>query len=54
MRAAQVTRLDGQEAVEIVDIPEPTPRDDALLVDVEAAGLAFPELLMTPNDFGPQ
>lgn len=51
MRAAQVTRLDGPEAVEIVDIPEPAPRDDALLVDVEAAGLAFPELLMTRGQY---
>ena len=51
MRAAQVTRLDGPEAVEIVDIPEPEPRDDTLLVDVDAAGLAFPEVLMSRGQY---
>ena len=51
MRAVQVTRLDGPEAVEVLEIPEPEPRDDALLVDVEAAGLAFPEVLMSRGQY---
>ncbi|HVU74602.1 MAG TPA: NADPH:quinone oxidoreductase family protein [Mycobacteriales bacterium] len=51
MRAVQVTRLDGPEAVEVLDVPEPEPTPDALLVDVEAAGLAFPEVLMSRGQY---
>ena len=47
MRAIQVTRLDGPEAVECVELPEPVPTADELLVDVHAAGLAFPDVLQT-------
>jgi NADPH:quinone reductase len=47
MRAVQVTKLDGPEAVECVDIPEPVPTADELVVDVHAAGLAFPDVLQT-------
>lgn len=47
MRAVQVTKLEGPESVELVDIPEPTPGPDELTVDVEAAGLAFPDVLQT-------
>jgi NADPH2:quinone reductase len=43
----QVTKLEGPAAVELVDIPEPQPGPDELTVDVEAAGLAFPDLLQT-------
>ncbi|MFT4299637.1 MAG: NADPH:quinone oxidoreductase family protein [Aeromicrobium sp.] len=46
MRAIQITSLDGPEAVELVDIetPDATGR---VLIDVKAAGVAFPELLQT-------
>jgi NADPH2:quinone reductase len=47
MRAVQVTKLDGPEAVELVDLPEPVPAANELLVDVHAAGLAFPDVLQT-------
>lgn len=47
MRAVQVTKLEGPEAVELVDLPEPVPDADELLVDVDAAGLAFPDVLQT-------
>lgn len=46
MRAVQVTRLDGPEAVEIADIEEPA-GDGLVLVDVHAAGVAFPDALLT-------
>ncbi len=46
MRALQIGRLDGPEALELVDIPEPE-AGDAVLVDVTAAGVAFPDLLLT-------
>jgi NADPH2:quinone reductase len=47
MRAVQVTKLDGPEAVEFVDIPEPEPAADEIFVDVHAAGLSFPDVLQT-------
>ena len=45
MRAAQLTRLDGPDGVEINDIDEPT--GDGVIVDVHAAGAAFPDALLT-------
>jgi NADPH:quinone reductase len=45
MRAAQLTRLDGPEAVEVSEIDEPT--GDGVVVDVYAAGAAFPDALLT-------
>lgn len=47
MRAAQVSKLDGPEAIEIVDIPEPAPLPGGVVIDVHAAGVAFPDVLMT-------
>lgn len=46
MRAIQITRLDGPEAVELSDIAEPVD-DDSVIIEVKAAGVAFPELLQT-------
>lgn len=46
MRAAQVTRLDGPGSIEVSDIPEPS-GDGKVLVDVVAAGVAFPDTLLT-------
>ncbi|WIM87978.1 NADPH:quinone oxidoreductase family protein [Candidatus Mycobacterium wuenschmannii] len=45
MRAAQLTRLDGPEAVEVAEIDEPT--GDGVVVEVHAAGAAFPDALLT-------
>ena len=45
MRAAQVTRLDGPDAIEVSDIPEPA--GDGVVVDVYAAGVAFPDALLS-------
>jgi NADPH:quinone reductase len=46
MRAVRVTRLDGPDAVEVADIDEP-PGEDGVVVDVHAAGVAFPDALQT-------
>ena len=52
MRALQISRLDGPDALELVDLPEPpgahpiTP-GEGVLVDVRAAGVAFPDVLQT-------
>jgi NADPH2:quinone reductase len=47
MRAVQITTLDGPSAVEVVDIPEPEPAADQVLIQVRAAGVSFPEVLQT-------
>lgn len=51
MRAVQVTRLDGPEAVEIVDVPQPTPPAGQVLIKVERAGVSFPDLLLTRGEY---
>ena len=45
MRAAQLTRLEGPDGVEVGEIDEPT--GDGVIVDVHAAGAAFPDALLT-------
>jgi NADPH2:quinone reductase len=47
MRAVQITKLDGPEAVEVVDLPEVKPSETQYLIEVHAAGVTFPDLLMT-------
>jgi NADPH2:quinone reductase len=46
MRAIQISRLDGPTAAELVEIDEPTD-PGAVLIDVHAAGVAFPDALQT-------
>src|SRR3954469_1677539 len=57
MRALQITNLNGpDEALELVDVPDPeashplTP-GQGVVVDVEAAGVSFPELLQTRGEY---
>ncbi len=45
MRAARVTSLNGPDAIEVAEVDEPT--GDGLIVDVHAAGVAFPDALLT-------
>jgi NADPH2:quinone reductase len=47
MRAVQIVSLDGPSAVEVVDLPQPEPGADQVLIRVRAAGVSFPELLQT-------
>src|SRR6478752_1634605 len=46
MRAIQIARLDGPQAAEVVEIDEPS-GDGAVLIDVHAAGVAFPDALQS-------
>lgn len=46
MRAVQVSRLDGPEAVQVVEVDEPG-GDGMVVIDVYAAGVAFPDALLT-------
>lgn len=45
MRAIHIPRLDGPSAAEVVDIPEPG--SDGVVIEVHAAGVAFPDALQT-------
>lgn len=47
MKAIQITTLDGPTALELRDIPSPTPGPDQVLIRVRAAGVAFPEVLQS-------
>ncbi|HSE10563.1 MAG TPA: NADPH:quinone oxidoreductase family protein [Nocardioidaceae bacterium] len=51
MRAVQVVRLEGPAGVEVVEVPEPTPAEDQLLVDVHAVGVSFPDLLLSAGQY---
>ncbi|GAA4445729.1 NADPH:quinone oxidoreductase family protein [Phytohabitans houttuyneae] len=50
MRAARVTRLDGPAAIEVGDVPEPT-GEGLVVVDVVAAGVTFPDTLLTRGQY---
>src|SRR6202162_1692968 len=45
MRAARVMRLEGPDAIEVSEIDEPG--GDGVVVDVHAAGVAFPDALLS-------
>lgn len=47
MRAAVCTSEDGPDSLEIQELPDPTASAGQVVVDVKAAGLNFPDLLMT-------
>lgn len=47
MRAAHITALEGPDAIEVVELPDPVPAKGQVVVAVESAGLNFPDLLMT-------
>ncbi len=46
MRAMQLTRLEGPDGLDLVDVPEPAP-DGQVVIDVHAAGVSFPDLLQS-------
>lgn len=46
MRAIHISSLDGPDAIELVDLPDPQ-QEGLVTIDVKAAGVAFPELLQT-------
>ncbi len=46
MRAMQLVALDGPDGLKLADVPEPS-NPKMLVVEVHAAGVGFPDLLMT-------
>ena len=51
MRAAVVTALEGPDAVEVRQTAEPVPSEGEILVDVEYAGVVFPDVLQTRGEY---
>jgi NADPH2:quinone reductase len=51
MRAARVTRTDGPQAVEVAEVPDPTAGAGEVLIEVRAAGVNFPDLLLTQDKY---
>ena len=47
MRAIQIAELDGPQAAKVVEIDEPDGSDGMVLVEVHAAGVAFPDALQS-------
>lgn len=51
MRAVRVTELSGPDAVGVEEVEEPKADGGNLLVDVKAAGVSFPDLLLTRGEY---
>jgi NADPH2:quinone reductase len=56
MRAMQIVELEGPSSLKLVDIEEPEPThmlspDGAVVVDVKAAGVSFPEVLQSRGQY---
>lgn len=51
MRAARVTRTDGPQALEIGEVPDPVAGPNEVLIEVKAAGVNFPDLLLTQDKY---
>ena len=41
MRAVQITRFGGPEAMDVVDLPDPTSGDGETLFDISSAGIDY-------------
>ena len=51
MRAAVVAELNGPDGVVIREVPDPTPAPGQVLIDVEYAGISFPDVLQTRGEY---
>ena len=51
MRAAQVKALEGPDAVVIDEVPDPSPNEQNVLIETYAAGVTFPDVLMTRGEY---
>ncbi|WP_280415011.1 NADPH:quinone oxidoreductase family protein [Nocardia carnea] len=47
MRAMQISDLGGPDALELVELPDPVAAPGKVLIEVQAAGVSFVDLLMT-------
>ena len=51
MRSLQVSSLVGPRGVEVAEVPEPTPGDGDVVVEVKAVGVSFPDLLLSRGEY---
>ena len=51
MQALQVQALNGPDALELVDVPEPRADSGQVLIDVYAAGVSFVDLLLSRGEY---
>ena len=51
MRAVQVLQPTGPADVRVVDVEEPTPGPDDVLVEVHSVGISFPDLLLSKGQY---
>jgi NADPH2:quinone reductase len=51
MRSVQVVKLEGPAGVEVVDVPQPAPGQDDVLVEVHALGVSWPDLLLSRGEY---
>jgi NADPH2:quinone reductase len=51
MKAIQIQEFGGPEALEYVEVPDPTPGDGEVLVDVARSGVNFADTHATRNDY---
>lgn len=52
MRAVQLTRFGGPDVLQVADVPEPPAADGYVVIDVEAAGVNYSDIMMTENVYG--
>jgi NADPH2:quinone reductase len=50
MRSLQLSSLDGPDALRVAEVPAPAP-GDGVLIEVHAAGVTFPDLLLTQGTY---
>lgn len=51
MRAIQITEFGGPDVLRLVDLPDPAPTGEQLLVDVTSAGVNFADTHQTENSY---
>ena len=51
MRAVQIKEFGGPEVLEVVDLPDPEPGPDEVVVEVTRAGMNFADTHQRENDY---
>jgi NADPH:quinone reductase len=51
MRAVQVITPTGPDGVRVVDVDDPAPGSDEVLVEVHRVGISFPDLLLSKGEY---
>ncbi len=51
MRAVQITQFGGPEVLRLVELPDPEPHDDLVVVDVTSAGVNYADTHATENSY---